>query len=985
MPLEPAFVPVVFDKALDQKTNYKLAVPGSFLTLDNAVRHKTGLWEKRDGFQATQSPPLTTGKSLGQINDGLCYMDGTYVNTYGPTANSWSTASGYAVPVQFTCTPAVRYTSSWGNLTLQPSSAQAGGLIMTVCATSISGAQVTVTDAATGTVLVAPMTVPYGFSNCRVVALGSTFLLFGNRQSGIFSCVAIPASSLSTNNQMQVLTGITPVAIVSSNQTVYDVAVYDSGAAMLVYHNSSHKIVVAPILASGAVGNGSNGYPAPVTIGSTPSVDMGAACLGVFCTNQYTFVAYCSGTDTNLYGQSYNPGLTTPQSWTLATGATQTRNVCFFTYVKSGIQLVSVLYEVGHPSTAADGANAAIYVTKWFINSGTVSYGTTPTLVTNGLGLVSKVWVGTDGQPYSLVAHDSNLQPSCFLVRWYTDPNSVFFVVETLQSVAHFQATGSGGGLSRSFQNFTGNQYGPWLADVALDASGNAYCPAVVVTQETANVSGVYTIVSTGIDLYKLAVGSRFSRTNLGQTLQLTAGRVSDYDGANARALGFDIFPETMALTTTSGGSLSAGTYYFKTCFESVDNQGNIHRSTVSPPASIVVSASGSITVTPAVGATVYFSSDNFLFYKQGVGNLTITTGPNQAAPLLYTVGGVLDNDPVPACNVSHVHKNRLWLGGLESNDIWFSKEFKAGFGIAFSQAFTIPIDSASGPVTAFATLDDKLIIFKRDRIYFLVGEGPNDAGNEWDYPEPIAIPTDVGTTLPHSVCLLPGGVMFKSARGWYMLTRGLQLNYVGAAVEDYNGLTATSATLISDRSEVRFLHSNGVALVYNYLYNQWSTFSNYQGYDSVVCLGGAYYRLGTDGLVYKDTPGQYLDNGARIQITVETSWLSMAKLEGYQRVYSLQLLADFVADHQLELSIAYDFQNTYNQVITYTTTGNISGTTMTLRIRPRIQKCSAIKLKLRDLDNVSVAGSACLKPTSLALEVGRKKGSARLPTAQSI
>ena len=1013
MSLNSSFVPVLFDKALDQKNNYKVQLPGTFLTLDNAVRRKGSLWEKRYGFSATTNPPSLNGKSLGVLDDALCYADGQSVHLYGDTSNAWSTADGAAIPMQFSSQAIFRHNA----LNYQPSSACAGGLVMSVCQSYSAGngslGVVTVTDAATGAVVVQPQKFPLSLIWLRVVAIGSTFLVFGQTGGNIVA-VSIPASTFATNNGLSTIN--TSTTIGTAEGWGYDVCLTGDGAtATVVYQNTSHNLVVSIVTAGAVLGNGGNGYPAPVTLttGSTAAYD---GCLGVGVAQGCTFVAFCPGTgpgDQNLYGWTMAAGLTSPTKYTLDTQTTKKRNATFYNYAHTAnTQYVIFLYECGDLSGAAGGNQCNIFVNGFSITGGVISsFGITinpsSTPIIYGAGLASKAVIGPDGYAYAMLAYDSNLQPSYFLTQFNWKGQASIYPQPWF--VSHFCSTGTGAGLSRSIiAGSIHGFYGNWLFDVATDASGNFHFPLPISTQWTSDTSGVRTIQNTGTDLYKVTLGSSFVRSNLGKNVQFTAGQVNEFDGQGAGELGFHIYPEGVTAGAGTGGSLNGGTYYFKVCYEFVDNRGQTHRSTPSPTVTITgVAVSGKVTLTiPQLALTnkpfiwqqseiqyvVYQSTDGIVFYRAASGStgssslasstfaITITSEAASTAPILYSVGGIVENEPVPACTVSHVYKNRLWLGGLERPEIWFSKEFQSGLGIAFSSTFAIPIEAEGGAVTAFATLDDKLIIFKRSALYYLVGEGPDDSGNGWDYPEPIKLPSSVGTVYPRSIVELDNGIIFKSSKGWYMLTRALQVVHIGAPVEDYDSLVPVAAVALETFPEVRFVHSNGSALVYNHEFSQWSTFSNYQGYDAILANGGTFYRLGTDGKVYSETTA-YLDAGQPITLTVETSWLSLARLQGYQRIYKVQLLSDFVADHTLEVQIAYDFKSTYNQTINFNTAGVISGTTFSLEIKPQIQKCTAIKLKFSDVSS----STASLKPTSMAVEVGRKQGAVRISPTQSV
>ena len=105
--------------------------------------------------------------------------------------------------------------------------------------------------------------------------------------------------------------------------------------------------------------------------------------------------------------------------------------------------------------------------------------------------------------------------------------------------------------------------------------------------------------------------------------------------------------------------------------------------------------------------------------------------------------------------------------------------------------------------------MDDKLIIFKNNSIYFMAGDGPNNLGQQDTFSQPQLISSDVGCENKNSIVLSPQGLFFKSNKGIFRLSRSLGLSYIGAPIEDFNDLTIKKADLLAKKNEVRFL-TNG-------------------------------------------------------------------------------------------------------------------------------------------------------------------------------
>jgi hypothetical protein len=236
--------------------------------------------------------------------------------------------------------------------------------------------------------------------------------------------------------------------------------------------------------------------------------------------------------------------------------------------------------------------------------------------------------------------------------------------------------------------------------------------------------------------------------------------------------------------------------------------------------------------------------------------------------------------------------------------------------GIGFNDTFSVLTSQVGGDIIALEGMDDKLIIFKRNAIFYLSGDGPNNLGEQDTFIEPQLISSDVGCTVKNSVVLGPHGIFFKSNKGIYLLSRSMQLDYIGAAVEDFNELSITSADVVAKDNEVRFLTSDGDCLVYNYFRQFWSTYINHRGVSSVT-IGDDYYYVHIDGSgnkLYKQNSSRYDDAGSPVNMMIETGWINPFQAQGAMRIYRMLLLGDYFTPHRLKVSIAYDYNDEYSQ-----------------------------------------------------------------------
>jgi hypothetical protein len=323
------------------------------------------------------------------------------------------------------------------------------------------------------------------------------------------------------------------------------------------------------------------------------------------------------------------------------------------------------------------------------------------------------------------------------------------------------------------------------------------------------------------------------------------------------------------------------------------------------------------------------------------------------------------------------------------------------GEGMAWNPTIDVRLEDRSGPVVAAAALNETVVLFTESQIYRVDGDGPNNAGAP-PYPEPRLVATDVGCVEPRSVVVFGGGVMFKSAKGIYLLGQNLVPVYVGADVERFNSQAITDATLCPDVNQVRFLTDSGRVLVFDYLFGQWTTFNSHEGVAAALWRGGyAYARV--DGSVGLETPGEYQDFGASFTMAVETAWIHVAGLQGYQRTRAAMLLGRYLSPHKLRVSWAYDFEHGLPNVAEWQPSGVINtsiygestpygaetpyggsgSSTYQAEFYLNKQKCESVRLRIEDV--ITTTAGASFELADLTMQVGGMSGLFRLGPGRKV
>lgn len=367
----------------------------------------------------------------------------------------------------------------------------------------------------------------------------------------------------------------------------------------------------------------------------------------------------------------------------------------------------------------------------------------------------------------------------------------------------------------------------------------------------------------------------------------------------------------------------------------------------------------------------------------------------------IYTFGDVAQDVPAPPSVATVTHNNRLWLiSGLDQREVWASKLIVPAAGPGFSPLMVSRVESSQG-ATALGSLDDKLTIFTPDEIWYLSGDGPNDTGGGGSWIGPYRIMTDRGCPDARSVLAFPGGLLFWSGVGIYMLSRKLEVTFIGEPVVD---VTSTAVGVIAKldgiNSRAVFLVDDGegtnVFAIYDYRVNAWTTSTMYGPTDGlpdgepIDAVAHHYAADDTHWLSVTSTLNPAVwrdaDNGRDVDTwfpaTVETPWVKVAGISGYSRAWRCVVTGERYTGHDLTVEICTDFDSTIRQSAVFATSTMAGAPVERLSLHLSTQKCSAIKAKIYD---VAPGPLATTEPAwdlvGVGFEVGIKRGATKLPT----
>jgi len=489
------------------------------------------------------------------------------------------------------------------------------------------------------------------------------------------------------------------------------------------------------------------------------------------------------------------------------------------------------------------------------------------------------------------------------------------------------------------------------------------------------------------------------------------------------------------------GATPTANRYTYLFIWEWIDAQGQIHRSRLSDPLPVDVSTSGVLTRgivsfevrntsltrrgdradgvdskprlvvyrTKANGTTYFRCKFTAEFNDPRVSTIAYTDDEDDAtleAALrggIYTAGGVLENETPPPARHVMVGGGRVWVTSAELPEVWPSKELLQGEAPAWSYVTRITLDDAQTPLVGTALLDGALVIFSESRIYTLpAGAGPGDTGIP-PWPRPEEIQSDGGCISGRSIVAYQDGVAYQDSEGIKLLTRGRTIEDLGAPVRELleDHPTICDAQLDATESRIHWLveGSNGIRiLTYDYRYRAWSSWSTEEDLiGSRLTLWRGQLATPQGSIMLRasqsaTTPG-YDELGGSPQWvtgTLETPWILVGALGGYQRVWRVVLEMEKLSDHGFILDVFVDGEeSTAVQTETWT-----EAQVDALQGLPRqrvvvglaVQKCQSVKFRITDSKPTVDATEATTghRYHGLSLEIGQKYGAEKAQKANT-
>lgn len=1044
MPIPSEKFPLPYATGLAERTDSRWTEPGQLTGITNGVFAKRNIIQKRFGHTAlalttfTDGTSISTGIKLGKLRSTLCLLDGHNYYSHNDTLDKW-TIHDRIPELNAWRDPIVEWSLSTSTFDV----AYGAGHIIAVwtgCTSSSAtnnSVFASVIEKSTGNVVfgarLVQQTAATNYSAVRVVCLtsgGITYAVvcFVNATLGTtIGAQVLNLSSMVWSSTVNIVTDYDPAA----NSQTWDVAPINGGSEfVLLYPRDTAGTRSAKIIKVGSslavTGSATFGPPA----GHNNPLHAAAICADSG-ENIWTSIGWDDGANTHIFIKATDPSTMGNVLSETSLGVTVTGTAAFkIANVRMSSTSVRTVWSTGSSTVGVRWADMN--------TSGTASLTQRQMYECS---LVGKPFV-QGGRVYAGLA--SLVVLSCF--------GGIPPVAATSNQGAYWLCDITGDGTTDQQPARPVTNLGPRIANtVGSLASANFV------------VSGAWQVSSTqwlGIGSFAGASASRYSlqqlvynfaddtyprwtHAEIGDGVFVSGGVTSIFDSQRFTEASFLHPPPNLSIASSNGaGALTpSGVYGYVGWYEWTDAKGQIQRS---------AAAVGSITMGVADDTNTITLTNLGVTTKQDIEssfnpvvqirlarttnggasyiNLTSDTGgssslPNTATQTYtdlvsdaaltalgfgnwYAQGGLLEGYAPPGFLTLTAHNNRIVGLGDDRITLWWSTEYVVGELVRFNDNLRVVLGD-NGPITALASMDGVLYVFKASAIYAIEGSGWNEQGTQSDLSVPRALATDQGAIDQRSIVVTRQGIYFQSKRGIHLLSRGGEIVFIGGAVSDKTASypVCRSSALYARSNEVRWELSTtetattGLTVVYNYEFDAWSTFVRTDGstasavaVSSITC-NDRFYWLGTGGIAYREhidptATSSYLDGSAWVTFSIESCWGKATGINGWQRWRYVSFVNEVKTAADITVSVGFDYNTTYTETHTFKANEMSTWTTFLSEAEYQVgrQKAESIRVKLSDATPTGQPvgtgqGSVYI---GLVLDVAVLRGRKKLAPAQS-
>lgn len=950
---------------LDTKGDVRASDPPKLDIARDVSFNETGGIQTRLPFGSTMSSifgggTISTARRVETVNGELVLFTSDSVYSWNAQQSAW-VLRGTHLACKVTESPVFVTTGDQ----IDGDRAELNGTVVYVWT---EGGQVfaAATDKTTGSVLVTPTAVSTAVGRPRLVALTTKILLFVDAGASNLTVRAIDSTAPGT-----AIAGAGASVIAGVFNSFYDVVKVEGqdlcvGACRRTVTTSYSTFTVTSALVVTAVIKARTA-DGPIAVASTPSTGLQTQVV--------------RGNATNIQGDflttSTLADLTTGQAIGTGTGTINQIAACYRSVTTGGSFRCYAFW-----SSNENAGFATLFASKFNFVDTAGTIGTQANFVL-GLGIASRafsyngsvyVWLafGKTSVTQMSVALADTVQAQNAYVLYRDD---AFLVAKAAYGVgAGFRpSTGFLPGVALTSGSTVFNWIGTYRRRLLLGGDSTAFA---------ARASRDVTFTFDSNEARRCAV--------IGRTMYIAAGEVLQYDGSRVVECGFHFYPWTFDMLKSGTGSVPNGVLAYKITWRWANGQGEVERSTTATvglatmaagPAGFASAGGNPLTVSHKSGIAAEYwrtvvngTADSPFFLASSpnptdtaiaanqyvVNDPTVGFAPSSAtwrdeladATLALKEanpenGTILESLCPPGASIMISTDTRIFLAGVagDEDSIWYSRLRGVNEVVSFHDGNVVQVPRQVGAITAIAFNNETLTAFRSTAIYALTGQGFDNAGGGQNFASRV-ISLDVGAVGQESIALTPVGLIFKSRKGWYLLSASWSLQYIGGQVNAFDSDTVLAINVVETLHEVRILTSARM-LVWDYFANQWGERTISNGLHATM-WNGSYVYLTSAGPKVEQTSYSALTYG----LDVETSWIK-PELQGEFTLRWLSILGEYRSTHLLRIRVARDYQYdgagnvSYFDDTAWTPSPTTVGSALQVKHTPSLTKMQAVKVRI--------------------------------------
>ena len=367
----------------------------------------------------------------------------------------------------------------------------------------------------------------------------------------------------------------------------------------------------------------------------------------------------------------------------------------------------------------------------------------------------------------------------------------------------------------------------------------------------------------------------------------------------------------------------------------------------------------------------------------------------------VYTTGGEFAADPWAPFGASVVTSTRMFaLSTSLIGTVFYTKRFAESVSPEFSASNVLSLGDAR-KLKAIGTIDDKVLVFEKDAVHVIYGEGPSNTGRGTPFSVQ-RLQTDIGCEDPESVVEIPQGLMFYSSVSseFHLIDRELQLHSIGASVRGMSeSIDIKAATVVPEEREVRFTVTDTSSseawgpepdpstgsierpprprfrhvlpaqpvIVYNYERDAWWVNRNMRA-EATTLFQNKFTRIDSTFNVFQESSDSWQSQTGDSLMRVTTPWFKFDGLQGYARVRRAWILGRYMSDFSdssgiqagdLQVTARYNNEGKNGSTTTKLYRANVElqpdAERLQLRFTPGRQKVQSIQFDINELKSQPV------------------------------